>query len=80
MNIEVNNKIRQKIKEYQIKTGASQVWIAEQIGISKARLYQICGAENMMLDVAMKFAIFFDCKLEDLFDYKIVEYSKNIIE
>ena len=80
INIEVNNKIRQKIKKYQAQTGASQVWIAEQIGISKSRLYQICGAENMMLDVAMKFAIFFDCKLEDLFDYKIIDDSKNTMD
>lgn len=80
MEIEVNNKIRQKILEHQAKYGSSQVWIAEQVGISKQRLYQICGAENMMLDVAMKFAIFFDCKIDDLFDYKVIENSKNIID
>jgi len=80
MQIKVNNKIRQKIKEYQAQTGTSQVWIADQIGISKSRLYQICGAENMMIDVAMKFAIFFDCKIDDLFEYKVIENSKNIID
>ena len=80
MKIEVNNKIRQKIKEHQNKYESSQVWIAEQLGISKQRLHQICGAENMMLDVAMKFAIFFDCKIDDLFDYTVVENSKFTID
>ena len=41
MKIEVNNKIRQKIKEYQVKTGTSQVWIADQLGISKSRLVPV---------------------------------------
>lgn len=69
-----------KINEYQEQTGATKIWIANKIGISKARLYQICSADNMMLDVAMKFAIFFNCKLEDLFEYEIINDDKNIID
>jgi len=79
MKIKIINNIDDKITDYQFKTGASKVWIAEQLGISKARLYQVCLADNMMLDVAMKFAIFFKCPLEDLFDYEIID-DKNIID
>lgn len=73
MKIKIINNIDDMITDYQLKTGASKVWIAEQIGISKQRLYQICEAENIMIDVAMKFAIFFNCKIDDLFDYEILE-------
>ena len=73
MKIKIINNIDDMITDYQSKTGASKVWIAEQIGISKQRLYQICEAENIMIDVAMKFAIFFNCKIDDLFDYEILE-------
>jgi DNA-binding XRE family transcriptional regulator len=80
MQIKIINKIEEKIIKYQEKTGTSKVWIAKKLGISKARLYQICSADNMMLDVAMKFAIFFNCKLEDLFEYEIINGDKNIID
>ena len=73
MKIKIINNIDDMLTDYQFKTGASKVWIAEQLGISKSRLYQICLADNMMLDVAMKFAIFFKCSLEDLFDYEIID-------
>jgi DNA-binding XRE family transcriptional regulator len=69
-----------KIHEYQEQTGATKTWIANKLGISKARLYQIWSADYMMLDVAMKFAIFFNCKLEDLFEYEIINDDKNIID
>lgn len=73
MKIKIKNKIEEKLNEYQERTGASKTWIAKQIGISTSRLYQICQAENMMLDVAMKFAIFLNCDVMDLFDYEIIE-------
>jgi len=73
MKIKITNKIEEKINEYQEKTGATRKWIADKIGISKSRLYQIMQTENMMLDVAVKFAIFFNCKIEDLFDYEIMD-------
>jgi hypothetical protein len=49
------NNIEHKIEEYQSKTGATKTWIAEQLGMSKQRLYAIFRSENMMLDVAIKF-------------------------
>ena len=73
MKIKITNKIEERINEYQKQTGATRKWIADKIGISKSRLYQIMQTENMMLDVAVKFAIFFNCKIEDLFDYEIMD-------
>jgi len=79
LQIKVINKINDKIIEYQQRTGATKTWISNKLGISKARLYQICEAENMMLDVAIKFSIFFECEIMDLFEYKILDENKNIV-
>jgi len=73
LQIKIINKIEERITEYQNKTGATKTWIAKQLGISKSRLYQIMQTDNMMIDVALKFAIFFDCKVDDLFDYIIID-------
>lgn len=80
MKIIITNKIEEKVNGYQDLTGATKTWIAKQLGISKSRLYQIMQADNMMIDVAMKFAIFFNCSIEDLFDYSIVADSKELID
>ena len=73
MRIKITNKIRDKITEYQRTTGASQVWIAQKMNISKSRLYQIGLADDMMLSVALRVAIFFKCPIEELFDYEEVD-------
>jgi DNA-binding Xre family transcriptional regulator len=73
MQIQITNKIEQKVNEYQEQTGATKTWIAKQIGISPARMYQIFKTNNMMIDVYIRFAILLDCTLEDL-----VEYNKII--
>ena len=74
MNIVITkNKIEERINEYQKKTGATKTWISERLGITRQRLNQIIHADNMMLDVALKFAIFFNCDVKDLFEYTIDE-------
>lgn len=73
VQVKVVNKIEERINDYQNRTGATKTWIAKQLGISKSRLYQIMQTDNMMIDVALKFAIFFDCKVDDLFDYIIID-------
>ena len=72
MQIKIINRLDEKLTEYQSKTGATKTWIAKQLGMSTSRLYQICQADNMMLDVAMRFAIFLKCDVMDLFNYEII--------
>jgi DNA-binding XRE family transcriptional regulator len=72
MQIKITNKIEEKVVEYQKRTGATKTWIAEQLGMSKQRMYSLFKADNMMLDVALKFAAFFKCKVEELFDYDVI--------
>lgn len=73
MQIKIENKIAEKIDEYQRNTGATKTWIAEKLGISSQRLFTICKAENVMLDVAFKFAHFLNCDIKDIFEYQIIE-------
>lgn len=73
MEILITNKIESKINEYQEKTGATKTWIAKQLGISTQRLYNIINATNLQLDIAIKIALFLDCKLDDLFIYEYVD-------
>lgn len=71
MSIIITNKIEEKVNEYQRRTGASKKWIASQMGMSPQRMYSLFKADNMMLDVAYKFVVFLDCKIEDLFEYEV---------
>lgn len=71
------NKLEFRINEYQRNTGASKVWIAKKLGISKQRMYQLFKADNMTIDVALKFAEFLKCDVKDLFEYDIIETSEE---
>lgn len=66
------NKLESKINEYRSKTGATKTWIAEKLEMSPQRMYQLFKADNMMVDIALKFATFLDCDVKDLFEYEIV--------
>ncbi len=69
----VKNNISDKLDEYQKRTGATKTWVAEKLEITKQRLYALCGADNMMLDVAIKFSVFFNCDIKDLFEYEVID-------
>lgn len=72
MNIKIINKIEEKVNEHQKKYGSSKVWIAEQVGISKSRMYQIFKSDDMMINVYIRFAIVLNCSLDDLIQYEII--------
>jgi len=65
------NKIEQRVNEYQHLRGSTKSWIADQVGISKSRMYQIFKAEDMMFNVYVRFAIVLECKLTDLFEIHV---------
>ena len=73
MKVKITNKIEEKVNEHQKKYGSSKVWIAEQIGISKSRMYQIFKSDDMMINVYIRFAIVLNCSLDDLIKYEIVD-------
>jgi len=72
MQIKIINNIDKKINEYQDRTGATKKWIAGKLDMSSARLNQIVHADNLTIDVVVKFAVFLDCSLDDLFKYEII--------
>ena len=67
------NKLEHKINEYQQNTGASKVWIANKLGITRQRMHALFKADNMNVDVALKFAEFLECDVKDLFEYEVIE-------
>jgi len=73
MQIKITNNIEKKVTEYQQQTGATKKWIADKIGISKQRLYSIFNSDNLMLDVLIRFSLFLNCNIEDLFTYEIID-------
>jgi DNA-binding Xre family transcriptional regulator len=78
MQVKITNKIEDKISEYQRKYGSSRTWIANKMGMSTSRMYQLLKADNMNIDVLAKFAIALNCKLDDLIDYEEVEKQLTI--
>lgn len=74
MRIKITNKIEQRVNEYQAKTGATKKFIASKVGISPSRMYQIFQAEDMMIYMYIRFAIFLNCPLDDLVEYEVLDY------
>lgn len=70
MQIKIVNKIEKKVTEYQKKNNVNRTKIAQQLDMSSSRMYQLFKADNMTIDVLVKFAILLDCKLDDLIEYK----------
>ena len=73
MKFLIINKIEQRVNEYQQLNGTSKKWIAEKVGISPSRMYQIFKSEDMMLSVFIRFAIVLRCPIDDLFKVEITE-------
>jgi len=73
MQIKITNKIEQKINVLQETTGITKKWVASQMDMSPQRLYALFKADNMMLDVAIKFAVFLNCDIMDLFEYEVIK-------
>ena len=72
MQIKIKNNIEQKVNEYQNLHGSTKQWIAERVGISKSRMYQIFKSDDMMINVYIRFAIVLNCSLDDLIDFEII--------
>jgi len=73
MRIKITNKIEEKVSEYQVRTGATKTWLCKQLGMSNQNLYKIFASTNLTIETLIKFSFILNCKIEDLFDYEILE-------
>ena len=73
MDIIVYNKIEEKVNEYQERTGASKVWIANKMGISPQNLNKAFKSNNMPIEMLIRCSIVLDCNISDLFKYEILD-------
>lgn len=69
IDIELKIKIKEKVEEFQEKTGVNKTFIARRLGISKQALSESFKSNNPRLDTLIKFAICLECDIEDLFEY-----------
>lgn len=69
ISIEVKIKIKDKVEEYQKKTGVTKAFIAKRMGISKAALSEAFKSNNPRLETLIKFAICLGCNVDDLYEY-----------
>jgi len=74
---EIVNKIEQRVNEYQHLRGSTKTWIADQVGISKSRMYQIFKGDDMMMNVYARFAIVLECQITDLFEIHVYDNKDN---
>lgn len=77
IKIQITNKIEYKIEEYIEKTGSSKKWIADQIGMSNQNLFQSFKAVNPTIETLVKFSIFLNCNIAELFEYAIIDETKK---
>lgn len=60
---------KNKLKEYREKNGMTQEDLAKKTGVSRQTIISIEGNKYVpSLELAITFAKFFKCKVEDLFD------------
>ena len=71
MQIEFTNNIEIKIEEYINKTGTNKTWIANQLGMSRQRLYGLIQAKNPNIITLIKLSLILHCTVNDLYKYKI---------
>jgi len=74
--VRIINNIEKKVKEHQSLTGATKTFLANQMGITPARLYQVMKSDNMMLDVIVRIALILNCKIDDLIEYETIVQDK----
>ncbi len=59
---------KNKLREYRDKKGISQECLAKQLGVSRQTIISIENGKYVpSLELAIKFAKLFKCKVEDLF-------------
>jgi len=73
MQVIITNRIEEKVNEYQERTGASKVWIANKMGISPQNLNKAFKSTNMPIEMLIKCSIVLDCSIFDLFEYVILD-------
>jgi len=73
MQVIIINKMEEKVNEYQEKTGASKVWIANKMGISPQNLNKAFKSTNMPIEMLIRCSIVLDCSIFDLFEYVILD-------
>lgn len=71
MDIEFTNNIEATIEEYINKTGTNKAWIANQLGMSRQRLYGLIQAKNPNIITLIKLSSILHCTVNDLYKYKI---------
>lgn len=73
MNIELENKIEQRVNEYIEKTGSNKTWVAKQMGLSKQSLYNLFQSSTPTINNLIKLSIILKCNIEDLYNYKVID-------
>ena len=77
ISVDIEVKIKDKVEEYQKKTGITKAFIADKLGISRQALSEAFKSNNPRLETLIKFAICLDCKVEDLYEYSQTSGFKN---
>jgi DNA-binding XRE family transcriptional regulator len=71
--VNFDNKITEKIKEFQKKYGSSRTFIANKMGISRQSLNQLENSENPTIIMLLKLAHVLECQVTDLYNVEILE-------
>jgi DNA-binding XRE family transcriptional regulator len=71
-----NNRVAEKIEEFQKKHGSSKTWIANKAGMSKQTLNSIENINNPTVQSLIRLAYVLNCKVEDLYSYDLYEQEE----
>lgn len=71
IHVKITNKIKEKVEEYQQKTGVNKIFIAKRLGLTKQALSESFKSNNPKLETLLKFAIFLNCDISDLYTFQV---------
>lgn len=73
-------KIEEKVKKYQKNTGATQTWMAQQLGMSRQSFNKLLKSKNPTLESLTKIASLIGCEPDELYELKLNDEEQKIVE
>jgi DNA-binding Xre family transcriptional regulator len=73
IEVKVENNIEEQYEKYKQKTGATQKWVADKLGMSKQSFNALFSSDNITIKKLIAIAYIFQCNIEDLVKYEIID-------
>lgn len=73
IEVKIINKIEDKVKQYQEKTGCTKTWLSKKMGYKTKQAFDgALNSKNPTISTLEMFAQFFKCDIKDLYKSEVI--------